>query len=410
MESARLPPAERCAGDCGEPDRLVCHECVGDYALRRFIRQNGARGRCDYCGRSRNSIRLGALMEPVMDGIRSQYSDAPKTHEDPGVGSLPTYDGYDLICDELAGELDIPNPDLLRDIARLMDSQTIWYVNSFFEGSEDEDAYYSWELFSRLVKEEARYVFYSLPAEQDRPVGSSPVQILDVIRGYVDLLRLVHPVSPESHKIYRGRAHGPETSFTAVEEFCPPDRLRAKANRMSPEGIPMFYGAYEKETVLAEIYSAEQECATVAEFSLQRPIQVLDLTIPFRRALPSLFDKEKRAQRYPLLFLRRFAEAISKPTRGQDGIEYVPSQVVTEFFKHVYRTRDGIKLDGIVYKSAKRENGRCIVLFIGKEGCAERHENPENKPAKDAPFRPPLLRMNPKKLVRVRKEWYTVSG
>ncbi|MEK6769280.1 MAG: hypothetical protein AABY85_09875, partial [Gemmatimonadota bacterium] len=46
---------------------------------------------------------------------------------------------------------------------------------------------------------------------------------------------------------------------------------------------------------------------------------------------------------------------------------YVPSQVVTEFFRFRFRDRTGQQVRGILYPSTALEGGRACVLFAGPE-------------------------------------------
>lgn len=51
------------------------------------------------------------------------------------------------------------------------------------------------------------------------------------------------------------------------------------------------------------------------------------------------------------------------------AIEYVPSQIVAEYFRFLFKDKDGEKIDGIKYWSAKNkdEKGICYVVFADHE-------------------------------------------
>ena len=146
----------------------------------------------------------------------------------------------------------------------------------------------------------------------------------------------------------------------------PPPSHLARAGRMNPAGISYFYLALEKETALAEVVSGSPCSAAIARFDISRDLRVLDLTnIP---TLPSIFDYSRRKEREGLIFLHKFVNEITKPVRkdGHEHIEYVPSQVVSEYFALVFQINEGQHLDGILYPSAVRKNGRNLVLFPSK--------------------------------------------
>src|SRR5690606_13318881 len=108
-----------------------------------------------------------------------------------------------------------------------------------------------------------------------------------------------------------------------------------------PAGIPLFYGAFDEMTALRETLdpskSDQNKVATVAVFKLARPIVVCDFThLP---PMPSLFDKAQRHRRPSLNFLRSFVCDVAKPIvkDGRVHVDYVPTQIVTEYFRRIYQ-------------------------------------------------------------------------
>jgi hypothetical protein len=110
---------------------------------------------------------------------------------------------------------------------------------------------------------------------------------------------------------------------------------------------------------------------TVAKFATARDAWVVDLTaLP---PVPSLFDRERRHLRQPIIFLRSFIEDLAKPVKkdGREHIEYVPTQVVTEYLRHVFRTETGHRVKGVIFSSARKKGSKCCVLFVKNKGCCE---------------------------------------
>jgi hypothetical protein len=131
---------------------------------------------------------------------------------------------------------------------------------------------------------------------------------------------------------------------------------------MSPAGIPMFYGSVSEDTALNEVDG--DDFATVATFSTLQSFKVLDLTrIP---RVPSIFDDYQNHLRPAIKFLWDFTEDLSKKIEkdGREHIEYVPTQVATEYFRRVFRGLDEEPLRGIVYPSSRHEGGVSWVLFF----------------------------------------------
>jgi len=54
---------------------------------------------------------------------------------------------------------------------------------------------------------------------------------------------------------------------------------------------------------------------------------------------------------------------------GSEPIEYVPTQIVTEYFRHRFRLQENRRLDGILYRSSRSTNGIACVLFIDQFAC-----------------------------------------
>lgn len=132
---------------------------------------------------------------------------------------------------------------------------------------------------------------------------------------------------------------------------------------MNPIGISYFYLSFEQETALAEVVNRPPCNASIGKFSNTSELRYLDLTdLP---PTPSIFDRSQSEEREGLLFLKSFIDAISRPTEknGREHIEYLPSQVVSEYFAQVYRDPEGRQIDGIAYPSAVRPGGKNLVIF-----------------------------------------------
>jgi len=104
---------------------------------------------------------------------------------------------------------------------------------------------------------------------------------------------------------------------------------------MSPAGIVMMYVSEDAGTALAETVDQEGTYV-VGEFVTERGALILDLAeLP---ETPSIFyevpDSMEYDPRQNLIFLHHIAREISRPIARDDRVhvEYVPTQVVTEFF------------------------------------------------------------------------------
>ncbi|TAJ11903.1 RES domain-containing protein [Patescibacteria group bacterium] len=160
----------------------------------------------------------------------------------------------------------------------------------------------------------------------------------------------------------------------AAEIGSPPEEFAVQSNRMSPAGVPMFYGAFELETAKAETLDPAQHAGqtmSIGTFRALRDLRLLDLAeLP---DLPSVFDMENHYLIHPLRFLHAFAEDLAKPIArdGREHIEYVPTQIVTEYFRRVFQGAAKAQLDGLIYRSARQAGGKAFVLFCENAQCVE---------------------------------------
>jgi RES domain len=162
----------------------------------------------------------------------------------------------------------------------------------------------------------------------------------------------------------------------------PPSPEFAKQNRMSPAGIVMTYVSEEAATALDET-ADEPGTYAIGQFRTLRDITILDLAqLP---PIPSLFAEIPDTLEYDpheaLIFLHRLAEDISRLIERDDRvhIEYVPTQVVTEFLRTA-KMPDKRRLDGIRYRSSRRSRGTSLVLFADPRNVVGAWDKPWPKP------------------------------
>lgn len=330
-------------------DRYVCENCFDDYAVEEFIRREAVELKCDYCETESETEAIAAPLSDVAhfirEGIETEWIDpddypVPWDSEE-GRYIVEVYDTYDLLLDLLS----ISSMELLSDLSGKLGDRN-WCQRNPARLTEQEELYFTWEEFSEQLKHHTRYVFYRVEHERAEfdERSRTPYDILDTIGDLVldqELLRTL----PAGTTLVRARPHQEDEAYdTAKDLGPPPEEWAVHANRMSPAGIPMFYGSDMEETALAEI--DQSGFATVAIFKTLKPFQVLDLTrIP---AVPSLFDQQSNHQRSAIIFLKNFLDDFAKKVEkdGREHIEYVPTQVATEYFRRVFRNRDGDRLGG----------------------------------------------------------------
>ena len=86
------------------------------------------------------------------------------------------------------------------------------------------------------------------------------------------------------------------------------------------------------------------------------------------------YDKHYK-NKYKLEFLYEFRNDLIKPISrdGKEHIDYVPTQVISEFLKFEFSKRSKNRVEGILYNSSKN-NGTCLVLFWDNTQCLDNLE------------------------------------
>ncbi|HEY0392781.1 MAG TPA: HEPN-associated N-terminal domain-containing protein [Solirubrobacterales bacterium] len=364
----------RAAGLAG----YVCDECFSDYALIAYVKEHATENECDFCGRKEDrpiAAPADDVVGLIMESIRTEWTDpVEELAYDSAEGG---YQGHQIEFDQVLYEVGEPIAgDEFREalIAATIGYTIQWCKADYGAPFEDEAMAYDWSDLVDHVKFQSRY-FFSTQVREGREAGQhgSAVDILTDIKTFAEAAGLFRTISAGG-RFWRARASEAAGAFGTPDELgTPPPEVALSSNRMSPAGIPAFYGAEDPDTAIEEIRTVPvPELGaywSAGEFALSGACLVLDLaTMPDP---PSIFDSE-RALRRPLYFLSDFATDISKPlgARGREHIDYVPTQVVAEFLRLSFVSELG-PVAGVRYRSARHDGGTCVVLFIPNEDCVD---------------------------------------
>ena len=117
---------------------------------------------------------------------------------------------------------------------------------------------------------------------------------------------------------------------------------RAKEGRANPAGIPVLYAGSCPETAISEVRPWIGEEVSLSRCKLLRPLRTLDLTLGHGKSAiqgpvfghilggKSLTTEEKEAAVWI-----EIDNAFSRPVRlSDDQADYVPTQILVEFFRH----------------------------------------------------------------------------
>ncbi|SMO87193.1 RES domain-containing protein [Gracilimonas mengyeensis] len=131
-----------------------------------------------------------------------------------------------------------------------------------------------------------------------------------------------------------------------------PKKEYAVEGRLNPKGILVFYASMSKETAMSELRPWVKSKITVGTFRTKRDLTVLDLTLDSPKDIPEDDSDEKKEN----FVWGDINYSFSKPiVNSETSAEYVPTQILAEFFK-----KNGF--NAIIHKSSlgKEKN---IVFF-----------------------------------------------
>jgi HEPN/RES N-terminal domain 1/RES domain len=370
--SDREPPASAPAEGYS-----VCARCFGDDDIQAFIGSQANSQVCDFCGRESRTRATAAPLPDVVDfilaAINREYQDAADAlgyESAEGGYQGGHWDSRELLEDVLG--LELPNDEdgrLLSILAECLGDQ-VWCERDPYALRRDQRLVGSWEDFSESIKHKRRYFFLEQNGEQrdDLREYLDPSELLEFIGDTVSENELIK-VLPTGSLIYRARQTKSRQLLYSPYDFGPPSTgVATRSNRMSPAGIVMFYGSDDWRTAVAEIDDDLKLGIAVGTFRTTRDARILDLTnLPTRLGFFEQQSDSSTVDRYALEFLHRFVQSVAARIEpgAREHVDYVPTQVVTEWFRTKFR-HYGSALDGVRYPSTQRPGGNSLVLFADR--------------------------------------------
>ena len=360
----------------GESDDHLCAACVTDPFLAEWIAEHAEANACSFCD-AVSDQPIAAPFEDftgaVLGGLGFDWNEPTQegimyiSREGGWQASLSTT--ADVLYDVRLSE----NDDLIAALVDMIDCEA-WIERDFYRGTDSQRLSWGWDSFKAFTKNHTRYFFLHAPGDGHDEL--TPAEVLatvsDMVRTKLADEELIKTIGGDTDLIRIRVDDQPQTMASAIG--TPKPEHAHQSNRMSPAGIPMFYGAFDLDTAHAETFDPTTHAGkslSVGTFRPLRDLTLLDLAeLP---PVPSVFDIDRQPVIHSLRFLHAFAADISRPiVRGdREHIEYVPTQIVTEYFRRLFRSADGRTLDGIIYRSAKQTGAKAFVLFCENEQCID---------------------------------------
>ena len=310
---------------------LCCAECFGDHGLRRSVipSRTEVHGKCDFCKATDVDLVAPNELSAEFEMLTSIYEPDPN-------GRLLV----EWLKDDwsLFPKLDIANAKSL--LAEVMDDGDI--VRKTFTPSLafKSEGLAAWNTLRDELMYKNRY-FLDEALDKDR-LGEL-------------LSHLTTSELPENW--YRARITMSNIGYT-IDQMGAPPRDLASHGRANPSGIPYLYLGSAPDTAIAEVRPHTGETASVAQFTLQGAITVVDLRKPRELVSPFLLEdaSEVGRMRADVPFLERLGNELTRPVLPRSAaIDYLPSQYLCEFIKK-------IGYNGVLYRSSVSE-GINLALF-----------------------------------------------
>ena len=346
-----------------DPMTSVCQHCIADSYLRRLVRRHLTEASCNYCqSKSRNAAPTSVVMDAVMRAVKYSYNDEASAGFPYDEEMTPDYMLSSDVLESVLDSQDLEWPEKLKNDVANAFLNTGWIDapdGEWMGAHPHERLQWSWDGFARSVKYQSRFHFQT--RKRQRSFGDNLIGVHDVLPFLGSLTRshgMVCTVS-ESSILYRVR---PGKHPNEIAELGARSDGKGTAGRMNPAGISYLYLAFDEKTALAETRINPGHEATISQWVTSRDLAVIDLTISL--SCPSIFEDEKREYE-TVQFLWRFVDEISKPVErdGSEHIEYVPTQVVSEYFAQAFRYAKGKHVDGLIYPSSVQPGGKNLVIF-----------------------------------------------
>jgi len=351
-----------------ERETFVCGSCTVDKALQVLVLKNVESNKCNYCDEEVDepiAAPFNLVMAKIFETISTKYADAQETN-------LPWVEGEwlneEISIFDVVGDFDPGwNNEFLNHIIDSLDGSTHWaeHVDGDWVSLDPSDTLsYGWANFKEQVLTKTRYLVQSEPDDKyeiGRPDYIPISSMLDALGDTFSKYGLIHHQPKHSH-FFRVRAASSEQTFSDFCELGVPPIGIASGGRMNPPGISYFYIALDEVTAVKEVISQNTKYF-VGNFSNKDNLNLIDfVNLP---EPPSSFEPERYNERHCIYFLYQLKRDLVKPVSkdGMEHIDYIPTQVISEYFRYRYKDVDGKGIDGFIYPSVKNEGGINIVLF-----------------------------------------------
>lgn len=366
----------------------ICPVCIKEPVLQIIISQAAKETEpCGYCQSGAPTVEIGVVADLCEKVIDTFYEPSNFTMAVVHFGRDPAGENLEELVEGLTG---IPS-EAAKDVsAELLEC---WFDRDSHEHKYGDDPYFvlseksdsrlyaEWTEMEVSLRTEARYLNPSASRFMDQLFSDIDSHVAD---GVGSVLVEVGP-GTALPILYRARVFQSEESLKEAlqrperELGAPPPGVGREGGRLNSPGQPAFYGALAEKTAIAEVRPPVGSLVTVAKFTINRPLKLLDLALLERAQIKpdsSKFDPTTIESVHRISMLRELAVRMTTPVMpDSQAHDYLITQVIADYLA----TRPGISIDGILYPSVQvsnsdRRTSGNVVLFH-KAAITERARN-----------------------------------
>jgi hypothetical protein len=348
---------------------MICVDCMESPALKRFVLGRGAVDQCDYCQKEEIAVDDQVLLEHVerlFYSVLVHFDEIDKEFQCQFLGGADLSIGeiWNIFESQPATVADEFEEKLINHLVTEFvfecsgkNRPELFTIN---DGELSENQFSSgWKDFLRSIDHSHRFF--------NRSAESFLDELFHVLIDDFDLeTKGVIAVIDDKQSIYRARVADSEETISAIKsdpgaQLGPTPPRLASDQRMSPVGISVFYGAYDRDTCISEIRPLVGDAAISGEFRPRKSLKLIDLNrLPDCRISRDIYDDDFVQHAHAATFFNQLVFEMSRPARRNVGNPYLSTQIIFEYM----RVRFKDFADGILYRSVQQDqSGHCIALF-----------------------------------------------
>lgn len=361
----------------------LCEHCLHEAYLKAYVANSADSDTPCTFGHDSPGLELEGFHDVFYGGLSHDWDDATAANsgyvssEDDANEHGIIYSTEDLLDQEYSHVFE--SRELQEAVAVVLDREShasgIWCRTGDGFLTEDQALTAAWSDFTDLLRTRTRYTFWH-PTVREKfkrhqiygeiDPAEVMVRIGFLLRHYGCIKEL-----PAKTRLWRARHHHSESDssqWSGRDLGTSPSEKAVQQNRMSPAGIPMFYGSVTREGAIQEtMQKSDRDYVTSAFFETSVPSTIVDLTkLP---EIGSEFDVAARSELRHLSFLHGFVRDLSRPVaRRAEAVFYIPTQLVTEYVLHILEP--SLEIRGLRFKSVLTGEDN-IVLDVANDFCAD---------------------------------------